>query len=105
MPRKMKPTLKSYTDDLLERLRDPEYAAAYLNAVLTDPDQKNVQKRFLIALKDVAKAHGMTATADETTLNRQHLYKILSKDGNPEFQTLQTILQALGLRLSIGVNH
>ena len=56
---------KEYLLDLHDRLDDPEYAADYLNAVLTDPDQDGVEQRFLVALKDVAKAKGITNVATD----------------------------------------
>jgi len=44
----------SYEEGLLERLKDPEYATGYLNAVLEGGDNED----FLLALQFVAKAHG-----------------------------------------------
>lgn len=49
----MKPTI-SYRKDLLRRLKEPRYAAAYLNRCLEDEDEG----AFLLALRDVAEAHG-----------------------------------------------
>lgn len=90
--------LKNYKDDLLERLKDPEYAGAYLAQVLEDGDNA----AFLIALKDVVDASGgMSAMAGRVDLKRPSLYKILSKKGNPTLSTLQEILKPLGLRISI----
>ncbi|MGH9755301.1 MAG: DNA-binding protein [Blastocatellia bacterium] len=42
----------SYRENLLKRLRDPEYAAGYLNAVL----EENDEAAFQLALQDVAEA-------------------------------------------------
>lgn len=65
----------SYKEHLLKRLRDPKEAAAYLNAALEDEDPRV----FLIALKDIAEAHGgLSKLAQETDLNRESLYKTLS---------------------------
>jgi probable addiction module antidote protein len=90
--------LKNYKDDLLERLKDSKYAAAYLAQVLEDGDNA----AFLIALKDVVDAGGgMSALAGHVDLKRPSLYKILSKKGNPTLTTLQDILKPLGLRVSI----
>ena len=90
--------LKSYRDDLLKRLRDPEYAADYLANVLAEKDNA----AFLIALKDVVEAGGgVGELAGRVGLKRPSLYKILSKHGNPTLETLQEILKPLGLRLSV----
>jgi hypothetical protein len=52
----MKPELSvSYRKDLLERLRDTEYATDYLNAVL----EENDEAAFQLALQDVAEAQHM----------------------------------------------
>jgi len=92
---------KDYKADLKNRLRDPEYAVQYLDAILSDEDDENLEERFLMALRDVASSYGFTNVAGETNLNRQNLYKTLSESGNPELRTLTTLLKAMGIRLSV----
>lgn len=96
MPRKM----KNYEDDLLKRLKDQDYAVEYLNAVLED-EGDDQQERFLMALKDVAKVHGVANVANESKITREALYRVLSDKGNPELATLLSVLSALGLRIKI----
>jgi len=92
--------LNNYRDDLLKRLRDPEYAAEYLAQVLAEDDSE----AFLIALKDVVEATGgMGDLAGRVGIKRPSLYKILSKRGNPTLATLQEILKPLGLRVSVSL--
>jgi probable addiction module antidote protein len=87
-----------YREGLLERLKDHEFAAAYLDEVLS----LNDDKALLVALKDVVDAHGgVGELARKASLNRQSLYKSLSEKGNPTLGTLRDILRQLGLRLSI----
>ncbi len=87
-----------YKDHLLERLQNPKEAAAYLNAALEDEDTRV----FLIALKDIAEAHGgISKLAKETDLNRESLYRTLSPRGNPRWQSLLAILQACDLHITI----
>jgi len=90
---------KDYREDLIERLKDQEYAAEYLNAALMDQDPKV----FLIALKDVtdARGKGVANLAKKTHLNRESLYKTLSDKGNPRLNNLYLILEAVGMHLSI----
>lgn len=52
------------------------------------------------ALKDIARAQGMSKLAKDTGLGRESLYKTLSSKGNPSFETMQKILKALGFRLA-----
>ena len=88
----------SYRDDLIERLKDIHYAEAYLNAALVDEDRKV----FLLALRDVAEAQGgMAKFARLTKISREHIYRMLSEKGNPEFTTLKNLLSAIGLKLAI----
>ncbi len=82
---------KRYEDLLLESLKNPREAAEYLNAHLND-DNDDSEKIFLIALRDVAKAHGFAQLADSTYLGRESLYKALSKHGNPKLKTLKALL-------------
>lgn len=82
----------------LELLKDPEYAAIYLEECLADGNIELFQE----ALRDVAKAQGgMKAVAEQSTLNRESLYKALSRDGNPKMETITKVLSTLGMRLSI----
>lgn len=89
---------RRYEDVLAEDLQDPAEAAGYLNACLEDGDPKV----FLLALRDVARARGgLAKLAEITELNREHLYRMLSENGNPELHSLETLLDALGFRLTV----
>jgi probable addiction module antidote protein len=89
---------RSYKDHLIESLKKPVEASAYLQAALQDGDPKV----FLEALKNVALAlGGVSQLAKKTKLNRETLYKTLSKKGNPALTTLHSILAALGLEITI----
>ena len=88
----------SYREDLIERLKDPEYAAEYVRAALEESD---VPAIFLEALRNVAEARGISRLAREAHLNRENLYKMLSKRGNPELESLHAVLGALDLRLTV----
>lgn len=87
----------SYKEGLTKRLQDAEYAAEYLSAALEDEDASV----FMLALRDVAEAHGISRVAEEAELNRENLYRILSKSGNPRWSSIGALLRALGLQLSV----
>ena len=90
---------RDYEDFLSELLQDPQEARIYLNAALEDEDYRV----FLLALKDVAKAYGISRIASETSLNRESLYKTLSETGNPQISSLVALLRAVGVRLTTEV--
>ena len=82
---------------LLRRLRNRDYALDYLDRALV----KGGDRAFLVALKDVVDAQGgMTWLTSQVDLERQSLYRILSRHGNPTLETLRSILKVLGLRRS-----
>ncbi len=93
-----KASAESYTDQLVEDLKDPVEAAAYLQAAIEEGDHE----ALLIAMRHVTAAHGgMTAIAQQTGLSRESLYRAFSKRGNPTVATLSSVLAATGLRLSV----
>jgi probable addiction module antidote protein len=97
-PTKLKTKTVPYREDLLKSLTRPEDAAHYLNACLEDEDARV----FLLALRDVADAHGgIRALSRDTQLNRESLYRMLSKSGNPSLDSLAAVLNACGLRLAV----
>ena len=55
------------------------------------------------ALGDIARAQGMTEIARQTGLSRESLYKALSGERSPSFDTVLKVVSALGLKLSAGV--
>lgn len=59
---------------------------------------------FLLALRDVAEARGMTQVARTANLNRENLYRMLTSNGNPQLSSLNALLHSLGLRLAIEVS-
>ena len=88
----------SYKDRLAEDLKNPSYAAVYINAALEDADDPDVLK---IALRDVAEVRGIAAVARGAGVNRVSIYKALAPEGNPGLQTVSRILHAVGLQLSV----
>ncbi|HWF62474.1 MAG TPA: addiction module antidote protein [Nitrospira sp.] len=93
---------KAYQPELIESLRNPQEAEEYLNVALEEDDPE----LFLLALRNVTEAQGGVARlAEKTKLNRESLYRMLSKQGNPEFKSLDILLHALGFRLAVTANR
>lgn len=83
--------------DAADYLDDNETIAAYLSAALTDPDPDV----FLVAVKDVARARGMSQLAKDTQLGRESLYKALSAGAKPRYDTMIKVINALGVQLQV----
>jgi len=79
------------TDDML----------AYLNEAARTGDPQLLQA----ALGDIAKAKGMTDIARTAGVGRESLYKSLSTTGNPSFQTIAKVIEALGGQITITPKH
>lgn len=95
----MKKRLIPYQDELIKSLQDQDEAQEYLNAALRDNDLGI----FLLALKNVLEAQGgdMATLAEKTQLNRENLYRMLSKRGNPKLINIISVLSVLGLQFTI----
>lgn len=91
-----------YKPFLLESLQNPAAAAAFINLSIKEALADNDMPLFLHCLRDVVRAQGgMTKVARLAGINRENLYRILSKDGNPEFRRLTQLLGAMGLRITV----
>ena len=55
------------------------------------------------ALSDIARAQGMTKVARDSGLSRKSLYKALSGERSPSFDTILEVVYTLGLKLSASV--
>lgn len=87
---------KPYSETLKEVLKDPKDAAEYLEIALREEDEEG----FLLALRNVAEVYGVAEVAERAGVNRESLYKTLTKNGNPKLRTLISVLHGVGVRLS-----
>ena len=90
-------SLKLKKWDPAEWLDNDETVAEYLQASFESGDMKEI----ISALNDVARARNITDLATQMGISRQGLYKTLSENGNPEFSTIQKLIKALGLQMSV----
>ncbi|MEK7104351.1 MAG: addiction module antidote protein [Patescibacteria group bacterium] len=94
--------MRNFQDYHLEKLSDINEARRHLKVALEEYEKDGDATAFLLALKDLAQAKGgFSYLAEKTNLNRQNLYKALSKRGNPRLNTVEAILRCFGFRLSI----
>lgn len=83
--------------DSADYLNSAESIAAYLDAYLEDASPEELRA----ALDTVARSHGISDLARRSGVTRAGIYKALGHDGNPSFETIRTILGAMGLRLTV----
>lgn len=87
--------------DAADYLDSDEAIAAYLSATLEDDDPE----MFLVAIKTVARARGMTQLAKDTGLGRESLYKALAPGAKPRYDTILKVVRALGVTLHATPTH
>lgn len=78
-------------------LDSEETIAEYLSVALEN-DDPNV---FLVAIGHVAKARGMSAIAQDSGLGRESLYKAFAPGAKPRYETVQKVLQSLGVKINV----
>jgi probable addiction module antidote protein len=93
--------IKTTRFDVAEHLRTPEEMAAYLEACL---DEAGDDAAFIAkAIGDIARAKGMSQIARDAGLSRESLYRSLSGERVPNFDTILKVIHALGLQLQARV--
>lgn len=88
-------------EEIREFRKNPELAQAYLNAAIEVAFKENDPELVLTALSVVARAAGMSRVARKADLRRESLHRMLSKRGNPEWNSLFRVMKALNLRPSL----
>ena len=97
MTTKSKKRIKSIPQEkfLLQELMDPGFAEAFVLETL------HLGSPVQHALRPVVKAHGLNKIARLTGLAKPNLVRALHPDANPTARTLNKILKAVGLELSV----
>jgi probable addiction module antidote protein len=93
----VKTKIETTTFDSADYLNSAEAIAAYLDAYLEDATPEELRN----ALDTVARSHGMSDLARRSGITRQGIYKALGQHGNPSFETIRSILSAMGLKLTV----
>jgi probable addiction module antidote protein len=93
----MKKSNNNFESDLMEKLRNPQFASNYIMAAIIDNDMDFLR----VALGDVAKAHGISKLAEETGINRRTLYKVFDEKGRPSFDLVAQIMESLGMEIQV----
>lgn len=83
--------------DMSECLEDEESIALYLDLVIQEGDPSEL----IHALGVIAKARGMTEIAKKSGVSREALYRALTSNSAPRFDTVFRVVKALGLEFSL----
>jgi len=83
--------------DVADYLDSAERIAFFLQDIIDSGDPALIAR----GLGAVARSKGMTEVAKAAGVSREHLYRALSSEGNPELGTVIKVLDALGLKLAV----
>lgn len=83
--------------DTAKYLTSDKAIAEYLSIIL----EENDAELFMLAFQNVIRAKGIAQVAKETGLNRESLYKTISKGAKPRFETVLKLIHASGFSLSL----
>ncbi|HCC55486.1 MAG TPA: putative addiction module antidote protein [Desulfobulbaceae bacterium] len=89
--------IKTQPFDIAAHLQSTENIRAFLQEVAETGDETD----FIHALNIAARAKGMSEVAISAGVTRASLYKSLSEDGNPRFDTISKIVKSLGCKLAV----
>jgi probable addiction module antidote protein len=82
--------------------KHPEELKTYIEVSLDEYQKDSDDKAFLYSLALAVKAAGgFSKLAKHTGFNREHLYRALSRKGDPKFSTVVGILRSLGFTLKV----
>ena len=86
--------------DILNELKTKRDIDGFISAFIKEAEESDSIEQIIYALGIAAKAKGMLEVANEAGVNREQLYKSLSKKGNPSFKTIFKVAKSLGYKIN-----
>ena len=96
--KKKAPYVRHEDEQIREFRKRPMLAREYLNSAFQVAFEENDPERALTPMAVVAKAYGINRVAKDARLKRESLHRMLSRRGNPEWNSLFRVLKALHVR-------
>jgi len=99
--KKKQPFVSHEAEQIREFRNNQDRAMKYLNSCVQVAFEENDPELVLSALSVIAKAYGMTRLAKKSHLQRESLHRMLSKRGNPEWNSIFRVFKALRIRMKL----
>ena len=91
---------KNMDDYIIDLLKDPDEAEAYLNASVEEYMKDGDARAFCIALEHLVKSKSsVTEFSQKNKFNRKQLYRVFKNEINPSMDLVFKILNSLGFRI------
>ncbi len=79
--------------------KHPEEIDGFVDEIFAEYAKDGNSAALLSALRSIARVKGVSNIAKEVNMSRQGVQKALSAKGNPRFDSINAIIQAMGYRL------
>jgi probable addiction module antidote protein len=93
----LKTKIKTKVYDSADYINSKEAVIAFLTGAIEENDHEYLLK----TISNIARSEGMAKTIKELSRTHESLYKSLSADGNPSFETIMRVLDILGYKFSV----
>ncbi len=90
-------TIETKTYEFAQHVETDEDIQAYLSIFLEEEGPQG----FIDALGHLVRKKGVTEIARSAGVSRQNLYRTLTSEGNPNFITVNKVVEALGCKLAV----
>jgi len=77
----------------------PDEIGDYLTVAFEEYANDKCAAALLSQLRMIARVKGISAIAEETGISRNGIQKALSEQGNPKFESISSIIHAMGYQL------
>lgn len=91
-------TLGEVTEDYLRK--HPDELDDYITVLFDEYAESGDAAALLSSLRIVSRVKGVSQIAEDAGLSRKGLQKALSENGNPQFSSVNAIMNAMGYRLT-----
>jgi probable addiction module antidote protein len=91
-------TLSEVTEDYLRK--HPDEVDDYITVLFDEFAESGDAAALLSSLRIVGRVKGVSLIAEASGLSRKGVQKALSENGNPQFSSVNAIMNAMGYRLA-----
>lgn len=93
------PPATDFEPYLLEQLKDPEFAAEFLNAAIEEFIIDQDIRAFNAILSSLVRAGNVSKIAEDCNMSRSQIYRMIRGDCEPNLLKILKILNAIGFQL------
>lgn len=99
MPKRKYRTLNEVSEEYYRE--HPEEIDGYLKACFEEYSKDGCTPALLSSLRMIARVKGISTIAEKTGITRNGIQKALSEQGNPRLDNVNSIMRALGYKLTL----